>query len=168
MPYKLRDIMLEEISTNIFNLTSEKTSLVRAVKENSTVWEFNLISHFVTNETNKLSHEIKKLYQRKYDRDDNRTLETKCKSRRVRKSKRKRQDRERNKDQLKRRRVAVSTAKLNVPDQNGINLFNIELSEVCKPLLFKGPSFVPTPYDINWYMLRQDFDNFVNKLRFHL
>ena len=98
MPYKLRDIMLEEISTNIFNLTSEKTSLVRAVKENSTVWEFNLISHFVTNETNKLSHEIKKLYQRKYDRDDNRTLETKCKSRRVRKSKRKRQDRERNKD----------------------------------------------------------------------
>ena len=31
----------------------------------------------------------------------------------------------------------------------------------------KGLNFVPTPYDINWYTLKQDFDNFVNKLRFH-
>ena len=31
----------------------------------------------------------------------------------------------------------------------------------------KGPSFVPTPTDINWCNLRQDFDTFVNKLRFH-
>ena len=31
----------------------------------------------------------------------------------------------------------------------------------------KGPNFVPTPYNINWYTLKQDFDNFVNKLRSH-
>ena len=31
----------------------------------------------------------------------------------------------------------------------------------------KGPNLVPTPYDINWYTLKQDFHNFVNKLRFH-
>ena len=34
-------------------------------------------------------------------------------------------------------------------------------------LLSKGPNFVPTPYSINWYTLKQDFDNFVNKLGFH-
>ena len=52
---------------------------------------------------------------------------------------------------------------LSGPDQNAINLTNIELSDVCKSLLSKGPSFVATPYDINWYNLRQDADNFVNK-----
>ena len=31
----------------------------------------------------------------------------------------------------------------------------------------KGPNFAPTQYNINWYTLKQDFDNFVNKLRFH-
>ena len=41
-----------------------------------------------------------------------------------------------------------------------------ELSNACKSLLAKGPSFFPTPYDIDWCNLKQDFDNFVNKLRF--
>ena len=30
----------------------------------------------------------------------------------------------------------------------------------------KGPSFVPTPSDVNWYEMRTDFDKFVNQLRF--
>ena len=33
-------------------------------------------------------------------------------------------------------------------------------------LLSIGPSFVPTPYNINWYNLRQDVENFVNKICF--
>ena len=37
------------------------------------------------------------------------------------------------------------------PDQNAINLTLTELSESHKSLLQKGPSFVPTPSDINWY-----------------
>ena len=78
-----------------------------------------------------------------------RTLESKCENRRFRKSKRKRHDRERKKDWLERRRVIISTAKLNVPDQNAINLTNIELSDACKSLLSKGLNFVLTPYDIN-------------------
>ena len=41
---KLRDIMLEGVPTKIVNLTSEKTNLVRSVKENPTVEEFSLIS----------------------------------------------------------------------------------------------------------------------------
>ena len=47
--YKLRNIMLEGVSANIVSLTSEKTNLVRTVKENSTVEKFNLMSHFVGN-----------------------------------------------------------------------------------------------------------------------
>ena len=57
---------------------------------------------------------------------------------------------------------------MNGPDQNAINLTNIELPDACKSLLSKGPIFVPTPYDTNWYDLRQDVDNFVNKLGFTL
>ena len=30
----------------------------------------------------------------------------------------------------------------------------------------KGPSFGPTPSDVNWYEMRKDFDKFVNQLRF--
>ena len=100
--------MLEGVSTKIVNLTSEKTNSVRPVKENSTVEEFNLISQFVANKLNKQSHEIKKRHQRKYDRDHIRTLKSKCKNRRFRKSKRKRHDRDRKKDWLERRRVTMS------------------------------------------------------------
>ena len=122
--------MLEGVSTKTVNLALEKTNLVKTVKENCTVEEFNLISHFVTNKI-KLSHEIKKRHQRKYERDHTRTLESKC-----RKSKRK-------KDWLERRRVTISTAKLNSPDQNVINFTNTKLSDACKSLLSKGPSLFP-------------------------
>ena len=129
--------MLEGVSKKIVNLTLEKTDLLKTVKENSTVEEFNLISHFVANKI-KLSHEIKIRHQRKYERDHTRTLESKC-----RKSKRKTHNRERKKDWLERRRVTISTAKLNSPHQNAINLTNIELYDACKSLLSKGPSLFP-------------------------
>ena len=32
-------------------------------------------------------------------------------------------------------------------------------------LLAKGPSFIPTPADINWHELRKDFTTFTNQLR---
>ena len=68
--------------TWIVNLTSEKTNLVRTVKENSTVEEFKLISQFVANKINKLSNKNKKRRQRNYDRDHITTLESKCRNRR--------------------------------------------------------------------------------------
>ena len=42
---------------------------------------------------------------------------------------------------------------------------NAGLSEDQKTLLKEGPSFVPTPIDINWYGVHKDFTNFVNKIR---
>ena len=35
-------------------------------------------------------------------------------------------------------------------------------------MLRKGPSFIPTTTDINWYNLRRDFDSIVNKLRYRV
>ena len=58
----LKGIMIEGVSTMIVNLTSGKTSLVRTVKLNSTVGEFNLISHFITTKKTK---QKKKKYQSK-------------------------------------------------------------------------------------------------------
>ena len=35
-------------------------------------------------------------------------------------------------------------------------------------LFRKGPSFVPTPSDLNWYEVRRDFVKFVNRLRYRV
>ena len=32
--------------------------------------------------------------------------------------------------------------------------------------MLKSSSFIPNPTDINWFNLKRDFDNFVNKLRY--
>ena len=45
---------------------------------------------------------------------------------------------------------------------------NKDLSHAEQSFLRKGPSFIPTTTDINWYNLRNDFDNFVNKLRYRV
>ena len=76
-------------------------------------------------------------------------------------------ERERKKNWLERRRITICTAKLNVFDQNAINLTNIELYDACKSLLSKGPSFVPTPYDINWYNFFFIWDSFHARLNSH-
>ena len=61
----------------------------------------------------------------------------------------------------------IEEAKTASPEQNAINLSSKVLSPAEKSLLKKDPSFVTTPTDTNWCNLRQDFDSFVNKLRFH-
>ena len=65
-------------------------------------------------------------------------------------------------------RERIQFAKVNGPDQNAINLSSLNLTSPQKSLLSKGPSFVPTPKDVNWYELRKNFTKFVNQLRFKL
>ena len=62
-------------------------------------------------------------------------------------------------------RERIHFAKVNGPDQNAINLSSLKLTSPQKSLLSKGPSFVPTPKDVNWYELRKDFTKFANQLR---
>ena len=42
------------------------------------------------------------------------------------------------------------------------------MSEEQKSLLAKGPSFVPTPSDMNWYEVCKDITKIVNKVRQHV
>ena len=64
-----------------------------------------------------------------------------------------------------RKKDAIKEIIENATDQNAINLSNAVLSEDQKTLLKKGPSFIPTPTDINWYDVRKDFTKFINKIR---
>ena len=54
----------------------------------------------------------------------------------------------------KQQQILINKAKQNCPDQNAINL--------CKE-----PSHVPSPSDINWDKLKQDFYSTVSKFRKH-
>ena len=145
---------------------SEKNDVFRIVKENTSSVEFGSILKYVEPKFQKLSNDIKSRHLRKYERDRIKIIESACRNRRFRKRKRKRLNKERKKNWLEKKRQITASAKANCPNQNAINLSNKELSSACKSLLAKGPNFVPTPYDINWYTLKQDFDNFMNKLRF--
>ena len=55
---------------------------------------------------------------------------------------------------------------MNGPDQNAINLSSSNLASPQKFLLSKGPSFVSTPKDVNWYELRKPFTKFLTQIRF--
>ena len=63
------------------------------------------------------------------------------------------------------KKQSIKEIKQNASDQNAISLSNSALSEEQKSILKKGPSFVPTPTDINWYEVRKDFKKFTNKIR---
>ena len=40
------------------------------------------------------------------------------------------------------------------------------MTEPQKSLLMKGPTFVPTPSDVNWYEMIKGLEKFVDQLRF--
>ena len=44
----------------------------------------------------------------------------------------------------------INEIKAKGPDQNVINVSTTTLTEAQKSLLMKGPSFFPTPSDVNW------------------
>ena len=63
------------------------------------------------------------------------------------------------------KKQSIKETKQNAHDQNAINFSNTVLSEEQKSLLKKGPSFVLTPTDINWYEVDKGFTKFTNKIR---
>ena len=60
----------------------------------------------------------------------------------------------------RKREKIIEEAKTTFPDQNAINFSNKDLSHAKQSLLRKGPSFIPTPTDTNWYNLKHGFDIF--------
>ena len=117
--------------------------------------------------TELLSSSISKRHKRKHKRDHITVFSHQRKNRRFRKTKRRRHNNERKTIYREKERGMIEEVKPTSPEQNTINLSSKVLSPAEKSLLKKGPSFAPTPTDINWCNLLQDFDSFVNKLRFH-
>ena len=64
------------------------------------------------------------------------------------------------------RKERIRKAKEEGPDQNVINLSSKVLTTPQKSVLTKGPSFIPTPNDVNWLNVRKDLDSFINQLRY--
>ena len=91
--------------------------------------------------------------------------ETGKKNRRYSQENRKAKIRQNKKERKNRKKKELAEIRKSLPNQNAINLTNIELNQHQQSLLKKGPSFIPTPKDVNWFNLRQDFDKFTNQLR---
>ena len=64
------------------------------------------------------------------------------------------------------RKERIRKAKEEGPDQNVINLLSKVLTTPQKSVLTKGPSFIPTPNDVNWLNVRKDLNSFINQLRY--
>ena len=60
----------------------------------------------------------------------------------------------------------INEIKAKGPDQNVINVSTATLTEAQKSLLMKGPSFFPTPSDVNWQEMIKGLEKIVNQLRF--
>ena len=54
---------------------------------------------------------------------------------------------------------------IELPDIRPINLTDIELTDAQNSLLAKGPSFCPTPKDINWLKVQKDLGSFERRVR---
>ena len=115
-----------------------------------------------------LSSTILKIQQSKYQWDNIAIFDHPWKNIRFRKSKRRHHNNQRKLLYREKERNIIEEAETTCPDQNPINLSNKDLSNAEQSLLIKGPSFMLTPTDINLYNLRQDFDSFVDKLRYRV
>ena len=114
-----------------------------------------------------MSREIRYLHEKKYEHDIISAIESNPQNRRFRREKRKKHNKQRKKRWAEQQQILINETKENCSDQKAINLCNLEISDSTKSLLRKGPSYVPSPKDINLHKLKQDFDTFVNKLRKH-
>ena len=113
-----------------------------------------------------LEQKIKSRQVQKLSRDNIRpTASVRKRNRRFKKDVIVNKRKEKRKRYSSEKKQSIKEIKQNAPDQNAINFSNSILSEEQKSLLKKGPSFVPTPTDINWYEVRKDFTKFTNKIR---
>ena len=60
----------------------------------------------------------------------------------------------------------IRKAKEEDPDQNVIYLSSKVLTTQQKSVLAKGPSFIPTPNEVNWLNIIKELDSFFNQLRY--
>ena len=133
--------------------------------------EFKTRCRWIKKKVNGIQRTVRQRQSRKLSRDkidlnSKNIQEKRPKNRRFSKdaiSVKKKNKRKRNKTKGK---WTIALAKESGPDQISINLPCLNLTLLQKSLLTKGPSFIPTPADTNWYELWKDFTSFVNQLHY--
>ena len=167
MSLKLCDIILKSVQLKVKEISKERDSLRNKIKAKVSATEFRNIQTYVSRKTENLSREIRYRNEKKYKCDNISAIESNLQKRRFRRGKRKKHNKQRKKRWAEQQQILINETKQNCPDQNAIDLCNLAISDSTNSLLSKGPSYVPSPKDINLHKLKQDFDTFVNKLRKH-
>ena len=157
--FKLLDNILTAVSKRIEELKIVRNEYFYALKNNVPNDSFVDICERIKKENKSSPVSIVQRQNSKYQRDH-------PQNRRFRSSKRRNHNRQRKTIHKTNEKLVIEQAKTLCPDQSAINLSTQKLTEAEKSLLRKGPSFIPNPTDINWFNLKRDFDNFVNKLRY--
>ena len=163
-----RAIPLERkaLEKEIGTLTTKRNDNRNNIKNKTIRENYKLIKKVLAEKEVTLEQKIKSRQVRKLSRDNIRpTTSVRKRNRRFKKDVIVNKRKEKRKRYRSKKKQSIKEIKQNAPDQNAINLSNSVLSEEQKSLLKKGPSFVPTPTDINWYEIRKDFTKFTNKIR---
>ena len=166
--FQLRDNIVQSITEKLEQFSFIWKESYNILKEKISSNQLTEICKAIKKEKESPSSTILRRQQSKYQRDNITIFDHPRKNKRFRKSKRRHHNNQRKLLYREKERKVIEVAKTICPDKNAINLSNNELWHGEQSLLRKGPSFIPTPADINWYSLRRDFDSFVNKLRYRV
>ena len=164
--FRIRDKIIKTLNNEITSLIRKRSENHTSIKNKTTKENYKLLKKTVAQKVVILGRNIKSWPSRKRQRDQiQHTTASKKRNRRFNRNIAVDKRKEKRKRYKARKKDNINEIIENAPDQNAINLSNAVLSEDQKTLLKKEPSFVPTPTDINWYAVRKDFTNFVNKIR---
>ena len=163
----IRDEIIKALEKEIRNLRTKRNNNRNNIKNKTTRENYKLIKKLVAEKVVTLEQKVKSRQVRKLSRDNIQpTTSVRKRNRRFKKDVIVNKRKEKRKRYRSKKKQSIKEIKQNAPDQNAINLSNSVLSEEQKSLLKKGPSFVPTPTDINWYKVCKDFTKFTNKFRY--
>ena len=162
--------IIKAVNIDIHHLKGKRKQLKTELYNTMLHNEFKTKCRWIKKKVDGIQRTVRQRHSRKLLRDkidlhSKNIQEKRSKNRRFSRdeiSVKKKNKRKGNKNNNKQR---IALAKENGPDQNAIKLSCLNLTSSQKSLLAKGPSFIPTPADINRYGLRNDFTTFANQLR---
>ena len=154
---QIRNKIIKALGHKINFLKKERKNLLNNIKASTNHHEIETIKRNIYNIKNSIKRKTVQKQNRKHRRDH---ISNKDNIGKHKKNRRFNHDLLTLKCKIKNKRRKenycnkISEIKANAPDQNTINLSTTTLTEAQKSLLMKGPSFVPTPSDVNWYEKR--------------
>ena len=150
-PTGIRDEIIKALEKEIRTLKTKRHNNRNNIKNKTTRENYKLIKKLVAEKVVTLEQKVKSRQVRKLSRDNIQpTTSVRKRNRRFKKDVIVNKRKEKRKRYRSKKKQSIKEIKQNAPDQNAINFSNSVLSEEQKSLLKKGPSFVPTPTDINW------------------